>query len=180
MAEAACGASLLSAVSSCTHCNYDTWLCTYVVGLHKQFIHDVLCCTRRAKLDLPLVSPGQLKVPWQQDSQCKTIEPASARIADREQPYLASVPLLQDSYLFGVADWYSLVTTLLNSHWDTICSACIPASPTADTLNKAPLTSQQDLGSDWMSWGWLQSFFQGLNAQHRQVLECCLYLAGSI
>lgn len=144
-------------------------------------IHGILCCTCRAKLDLPLVSPGRLKAPWQQDSQCKAIEPASGRIADREQPYLANVPLLQDSYLFGVADWYSLVTTLLNSHWDTICSACTPAPPTADTINKAPLTSPPDLGSDWMSWGWLQSFFQGLNAQHRQVLECWLHLiAGGI
>ena len=123
---------------------------------------------------MPLVSPGQFKAPLQQDTLVKTTEPASARIADREQPYLANVPLLQDSYLFGVADWYSLVTTLLNSHWDTICSAYGSAAQTADAMNKAPQTSELDLGSDWMSWRWLQGFFQGLNAQHRQVLEHCL------
>ena len=149
--------------------------------LHMAIIHDILYCICRAKVDLPLVSPGQIKTPLQQDTACKASEQASARIADRDQPYLANVPLLQDSYLFGVADWYSLVTTLLDSHWDTICSAYGPATPTADAIDKAPLTSEQDLGSAWMSWGWLQAFFQGLNAEHRQVLGHCLHtIAGSI
>ena len=97
-------------------------------------------------------------------------EPASVRIANREQPYLAHVPLLQDSHLFGVVDWYSLVTTLLNSHWDTISSACGPATETMGAVNSPDPTSQE-LGSAWMSWGRLQGFFQGLNAQHRQVLH---------
>lgn len=121
----------------------------------------------RAKLDLPLVQPRKCKAGVQQDTPGGSTEPASVRIADREQPYLAHVPLLQDSHLFGVADWYSLVTTLLNSHWDTISSA---ATQTLEAVNKANPTTRQELGSDWMSWGWLQGFFQGLRAQHRQVL----------
>ena len=152
-----------------------------VEELHMAIIHDVLYCICRAKIDLPLVSPGHSRTPLQQDTSCETSEQASARIADREQPYLANVPLLQDSYLFGVADWYSLVTTLLNRHWDTICSAYGPATQSAHAINKTPLTSEQDLGSAWMSWGWLQAFFLGLNAEHRQVLRHCLHTnAGSI
>ena len=130
-----------------------------------------LCSICRAKLDLPLVSAEQCKAASQQNMSDRSSEPASVRIADREQPYLANVPLLQDSYLFGVADWYSLVTTLVNSHWDTISSAYGPVAQTGDAINKAHVTSEQDTASDWMSWGWLQSFFQGLNAQHRQVLD---------
>ena len=160
---------------------YIVMLLLPVEEVHMSVIHDILYCTCRAKVDLPLVSPGQFKAPSRQDTLCKSLEQASARIADREQPYLANVPLLQQSYLFGVADWYSLVMTLLNSHWETICSAYSPAKQTADALNKAPLASdlasEQDLGCDWMSWGWLQSFFKGLNAQHRQVLGHCLHLS---
>ncbi|KAL3154472.1 hypothetical protein ABBQ32_013938 [Trebouxia sp. C0010 RCD-2024] len=123
----------------------------------------------QAKLDLPLVHPGKCKAAVQQDMPGESTEPASVRIANREQPYLAHVPLLQDSHLFGVADWYSLVTTLLNSYWDSISSAYGPATQTLGAVNKATLTKEQELCSDWMSWGWLQSFFQALNAQHRQV-----------
>lgn len=116
---------------------------------------------------MPLVHPG--KAALQQDTAGRSAEPASVRIADREQPYLANVPLLQDSHLCGVADWYSLVTTLLNSHWDTISSANGPATQTPDAVNRADPSLAQDRRSDWMSWGWLQGFFQGLSAQHRQV-----------
>ena len=133
-------------------------------------MNSMLYCLCRAKLDLPLVHPGKCKAAEQQDMPGGSTEPASVRIANREQPYLAHVPLLQDSHLFGVADWYSLVTTLLNSHWDTISSACSPATETMDAVN-IPDPTSQELGSAWMSWGWLQGFFQGLNAQHRQVLH---------
>ena len=157
--------------SSCSYCQPRNCTCQ----------SSMIYCTCRAKVDLPLVSPGQFNAPSQQDTLCKTREQASARIADKEQPYLANVPLLQHSYLFAGADWYSLVTTLLSSHWDTICSAYSPATQTADAINKAPPASNQDLGSDWMSWGWLQGFFKGLNAQNRQVLRHCLHnIAASI
>lgn len=138
----------------------------------------MLCCLCRAKLDLPLVHPGKCKAAVQQDMPGESTEPASVRIANREQPYLAHVPLLQDSHLFGVADWYSLVTTLLNSYWDSISSAYGPATQTLGAVNKATLTKEQELCSDWMSWGWLQSFFQALNAQHRQV--CILYTSNCL
>lgn len=117
----------------------------------------------QTKVDLPLVSQGPAKSPLSQGTASTNPESASARIAIREQPYLASVPLLHDSYLFGVADWHSLITTLLNSHWGTISSACHSAAP-ADAPKPA-----NESGSSWMSWGWLQGYFAGLNAQHRQV-----------
>lgn len=136
--------------------------------MHAKADHDIFCCICRTKVSLPLVSPSTFKAPTLPDPASKSTEPASARIADREQPYLANVPLLQESYLFGVADWYSLVTTLLDSHWGSISAAHGPAQHFADALGPGN-ASEQEFGCSWMSWGWLRQFFQGLNAQHRQV-----------
>ena len=93
---------------------------------------------------------------------------ASTRIAAGDQPYLTCVPLLQESYLFGIADWYSLVTTLLSSHWGTISAAYSTANSPPDPQHEPGTDIQQDLPT-WTSWTWLQSFFQGLSAHHRQV-----------
>ncbi|KAL0040686.1 hypothetical protein WJX79_001665 [Trebouxia sp. C0005] len=62
----------------------------------------------QAKVSLPLVSPNQSQVKIQTATAEEIPEAASARVASGDQPYLASVPLLQESYLFGIADWYSL------------------------------------------------------------------------
>ena len=87
-------------------------------------------------------------------------ETAADRIASSSQLYFAHVPMLQDSYLFGVADWYSLVTTLLNSHWDSITDAHDEPGAQEDGQQNAPR---------WMSWAWLQTTLEGLSAEHRQV-----------
>ncbi|DBB03987.1 TPA: hypothetical protein ACH3X1_013053 [Trebouxia sp. C0004] len=122
----------------------------------------------QAKVELPLVSPNQSQLKIQTATTEETPVAASARVASGDQPYLASVPLLQESYLFGIADWYSLVTTLLNSHWDSISTALSTEDNRTDDCHELS-TDNQTIVSNWTSWPWLQQFFQGLNAQHRQV-----------
>jgi len=124
-----------------------------------------ICGLCRAKVNLPLVSPNQSQVKIQTATTEEIPETASARVASGDQPYLASVPLLQESYLFGIADWYSLVTTLLNSHRDSISTALSKVDNRTDELT----IDDQTKVPNWTSWPWLQHFFQGLNAQHRQV-----------
>ena len=127
-----------------------------------------ICGLCRAKVNLPLVSPNQSQVKIQTATSEEIPEAASARVASGDQPYLASVPLLQESYLFGIADWYSLVTTLLNSHWDSISTALSKVDNRTDDCHELTVDNQTT-GPKWGSWPWLQHFFQGLNAQHRQV-----------
>ena len=127
-----------------------------------------ICGLCRAKVNLPLVSPNQSQVKIQTATTEVIPETASARVASGDQPYLASVPLLQESYLFGIADWYSLVTTLLNSHWDSISTALSKGDNWTDDCHELNIDNQS-IGPKWTSWPWLQRFFQGLNAQHRQV-----------
>lgn len=127
-----------------------------------------ICCLCRAKVDLPLVSPNQSRVKIQTATTEEIPEAASARVASGDQPYLASVPLLQESYLFGIADWHSLVTTLLNSHWDSISTALSKGDNRTDDCHELSVDNQTIM-PNWTSWPWLQHFFQGLNAQHRQV-----------
>lgn len=122
----------------------------------------------RAKVSLPLVSPNQSQVKIQTATAEEIPEAASARVASGDQPYLASVPLLQESYLFGIADWYSLVTTLLNSHWDSISTALSKVDNRTIICHDLTVDDQLTV-PNWTSWPWLQHFFQGLNAQHRQV-----------
>ncbi len=117
---------------------------------------------------MPLVSRNQAQADIQINVSDAAPEAASDRIAARDQPYLANVPLLQESYLFGMSDWYSLVTTLLNSHWDTI-SCSYSKGPHKLEADQEPGMSEQGESPNWMSWTWLQSFFPGLHAQHRQV-----------
>lgn len=130
--------------------------------------HIRFCDMCRAKGKLPLVSPNQSQVKIQTATTEVIPETASARVASGDQPYLASVPLLQESYLFGIADWYSLVTTLLNSHWDSISTALSKGDNWTDDCHELNVDNQST-GPKWTSWPWLQHFFQGLNAQHRQV-----------
>ena len=119
-------------------------------------------------MDLPLVSPNQSQINIQTVVSDEEPTAASTRIAAGDQLYLTSVPLLQESYLFGIADWYSLVTTLLSSHWGTISAAYSTADSRPDPQHELGTNNQQDV-STWTSWTWLQSFFQGLSAHHRQV-----------
>ena len=130
--------------------------------------HIRFCALCRAKVNLPLVSPNQSQVKIQTATIEEFPEAASARVASGDQPYLASVPLLQDSYLFGIADWYSLVTTLLNSHWDSISTALCKVDNRTDDCHELAV-DDQTIVPNWTSWPWLQHLFHGLNAQHRQV-----------
>lgn len=127
-----------------------------------------ICYLCRAKVDLPLVSPNQSQVKIQTATTEEISEAASARVASGDQPYLASVPLLQESYLFGIDDWYSLVTTLLNSHGNSISTALSKSDNWTDDCHELTVDNQTTV-PNWTSWPWLQHFFQGLNAQHRQV-----------
>ena len=129
------------------------------------------CC--RAKVGLPLVTPSPPRLRIQTVLADTPAAAASARIAAGDQPYLANVPLLQDSYLFGMDDWYSLVTTLLHCHWDSMKAAY--SQEVHDAQDCCQDQGQSPSGPAapcaWMSWSWLQDLFQGLNAQHRQVSQ---------
>ena len=120
----------------------------------------------RAKVNLPLVSPRQHKpaIPTDTGTQPDT---ASARIASGDQPFFSAVPLLQDSYCVGIADWYSLVMTLLSSHWDSISSSA--AQLGHDERGQEVAKGGLQEGEAWMSWAWLQDFFHGLHSSQRQV-----------
>lgn len=120
----------------------------------------------RAKVNLPLVSPRQDKpaIPTDTATQAET---ASARIASGDQPFFSAVPLLQDSYCVGIADWYSLVMTLLSSHWDSISSSAAQLGHN-ERGPEGPSGGLQEEEA-WMSWAWLQDFFHGLHSKQRQV-----------
>lgn len=129
--------------------------------------------TCRAKVNLPLVSPRQEKASVPIDTAAHA-DTAAARIACGDQPFFSAVPLLQDSYCVGTADWYSLVMTLLTSHWDSINSSAAQAQQDQRGQTERFRGGEEgprgvDRKEAWMTWAWLQDFFQGLHSKQRQV-----------
>lgn len=116
----------------------------------------------RTKSTLPLVSPNQAKARTPEGA-ADQADTASARIASSSHPFFASLSLLQDSYCVATPDWYSLVATLLSSHWDSISSSAAQQGGGQVGSQGGPQ------GNEWMCWAWLQDMFRGLHPEQRQV-----------